>query len=53
MNGRWLIESLPRRADSPWVFPRRRQDAHLSIVHYLWMDIRAKAELEDVRLHDL
>ena len=48
-----ILEALPRRADSPWVFPGRSQETHLSTVYYLWLAVRARAGLDDVRLHDL
>ena len=48
-----ILQDLPRRADSPWVFPGRDPERHLSTVTHLWYDVRARAGLEDVRLHDL
>ena len=48
-----ILEGLPRRADSPWVFPGRSPENHLSTVDHLWLAVRARAGLEDVRLHDL
>ena len=48
-----ILEALPRRVDSPWVFPGRNPETHLSTISHLWLAVRAKAELEDVRLHDL
>ena len=48
-----ILEELPRRAGSPWVFPGRDPGRHLSTVNHLWLDVRAKAGLEDVRMHDL
>ena len=48
-----LLESLPPEPDSPWVFPGRSPETHLSTVYHLWLEVRAKAGLEDVRLHDL
>ena len=48
-----ILKDLPGRADSPWVFPGRDPERHLSTVNHLWLDVRAKAGLEDVRPHDL
>ena len=48
-----ILEELPRRAGSPWVFPGRDPERHLITVNHLWLDVRARAGLEDVRLHDL
>ena len=48
-----ILKDLPCRADSPWVFPGHDPERHLSTVNHLWLDVRARAGLEDVRLHDL
>ena len=48
-----LLESLLHRPDSPWVFPGRSPETHFTTVYHLWLDVRAKAGLDDVRLHDL
>ena len=48
-----ILESLPPQPESPWVFPGRSPEAHLSTIYHLWLDIRTRAGLEDVRLHDL
>ncbi len=48
-----ILEELPRRADSPWVFPGRDPERHLVTVNHLWLEVRARAGLEDVRMHDL
>ena len=48
-----ILQTLPRRIHSPWVFPGRDPKARLSTVNHLWLAVRARAGLEDVRLHDL
>ena len=50
-----LLESLPRRKDSPWVFPGKDRDGRYSGggLDHAWQTVRARAGLEDVRLHDL
>ena len=48
-----ILQGLPHRVDSPWVFPGRSPATHLSTVYHLWLEVRTRAELEDVRLHDL
>ena len=49
-----LLETLPRRNDSPWVFPGRDRDGRLGGgLDRAWRLVRASADLEDVRLHDL
>ena len=48
-----ILQTLPRRIHSPWVFPGRDPKARLSTVTHLWLAVRTRAGLEDVRLHDL
>ena len=49
-----LLETLPRRKHSPWVFPGRDRDGRLGGgLDRAWRLVRASADLEDVRLHDL
>lgn len=50
-----VLEALPRRKDSPWVFPGNDRDGRFSGdgLDHIWQTTRAKAGLEDVRLHDL
>lgn len=49
-----LLSSLPRETASPWVFPATRGGkGHYRGVNKVWEHVRADAELEGVRLHDL
>ena len=50
-----LLQALPKRKDSPWVFPGRDRDGRFSGdgLNYVWQIVRARAGLDDVRLHDL
>ena len=50
-----LLEALPRRKDSPWVFPGNDRDGRYSGggLDHAWRTVRAAAGLEDVRMHDL
>ena len=50
-----LLEALPQRTDSPWVFPGNDRDGRYSGggLDHAWRTVRAAAGLEDVRLHDL
>lgn len=48
-----VFKNLTRRADSPWVLPGERPGRHLSSLQYSWRKVRARADLADVRLHDL
>ena len=50
-----LLEALPRRNDSPWVFPGNDRDGRFSGggLDHACRIVRAATGLEDVRLHDL
>lgn len=50
---RAVLEELPRREDNPHVLPGRRPGAHLVNLEKPWRDIRGRAALDDLRLHDL
>jgi len=47
-----LLKDAP--TDNEWVIPStRRKGRHLVNLNDFWLDVREKAEIEDVRLHDL
>ena len=50
-----LLSALPRRNDSPWVFPGNDRDGRYSGggLNHAWRTVRTAAGLEDVRMHDL
>ncbi len=48
-----LLAALPRDPDSPWVIAGRKPGAHLTDLQHPWRRIRARAGLDDVRIHDL
>ena len=48
-----VLSSLPRPEDSPWVIAGKNPGAHLTDIQKPWRRIRARAELGDVRIHDL
>ena len=48
-----LLAGLSRDLDSPWVIPGRYPDTHLRDLADAWDAIRARADLDDVRIHDL
>jgi len=52
-SARRVLEGLPRLAGSPWVFPGRKPDRHYQNLNMPWRLIRARAGLDDVRIHDL
>lgn len=48
-----VLARLPRIEGNPWVFPGHIAGAHLVNIQKPWRALRALAELDDVRLHDL
>ena len=48
-----LLEALPCDEDNPWVIAGRKPGSHLTDLQHPWRRIREKAELDDVRIHDL
>ena len=48
-----VLSALPRPDDNPWVIVGRKPDAHLTDLQHPWRRIRARADLDDVRIHDL
>ncbi len=48
-----VLDGIPRVAGNPWVIVGRKPGAHLSNIEPIWIRLRARAGLEDVRVHDL
>ena len=48
-----VLATLPRLAGNPWVIPGAKPGARLSSLFEPWRKVRARAGLDDVRLHDL
>ena len=44
---------MPRLPDNPWVIAGAKPGARLSNLNNAWLVIRARADLKDVRIHDL
>lgn len=53
MQALQILAKLPRQNDNPHVFVGSRPGAHLYDCKRAWHRIRHRANLEDVRLHDL
>ena len=53
VEARTVIDGLPRGAKSTWLFPGRKGPLSGSVLASAWSEIRAKADLEGVRIHDL
>ena len=48
-----LLESLPRDEENPWVIAGKKPGSHLTDLQHPWRRIRALADLNDARIHDL
>ena len=48
-----VIAELPRTPGNPWVISGRKAGAPLRNLQYPWEILRARAGLDDVRIHDL
>ena len=48
-----LLAGLPRDEDNPWVIAGKKAGSHLTDLQHPWRRIRKRAELPDVRIHDL
>lgn len=48
-----VLAGMGRVRRSPWVFPGKRPDRHLSTLTAHWHRVRERAGVEDVKIHDL
>ena len=48
-----VLAGLPRLADNPWVIAGREPGERQKHIAYYWYRVRERADLDDVRLHDL
>ena len=48
-----VLDEIPRNGDNPWVIAGKKAGTHMVDVDAVWARLRAKAGLEDVRIHDL
>ena len=48
-----VLATLPRLPGNPWVIPGAKPGARLSSLFEPWRRVRARANLDDVRIHDL
>ncbi len=48
-----LLAEIPRAAGNPWVLPGRGKSRPLRSIDDAWRIVRERADLDDVRLHDL
>ena len=48
-----VLERIDRRDGNPWVIAGRKPGSHLTDLQHPWRRIRARAGLDDVRIHDM
>ena len=48
-----ILQRLPKIYDNPYVFPGKHEGRHLVNVTKAWIQIRKRAGVSDVRIHDL
>ena len=48
-----VLAELPRVEGNPWVIPGIKRGRHLADLNHYWERVRERAELPEVRLHDL
>ena len=48
-----VLDGIPRVAGNPWVIVGPKPGTHLPTVNHYWRRLRARAGLDDVRIHDL
>ena len=48
-----VLDAIPRSPGNPWVIPAKKEGGRLLNLHHHWQAVRAQAELNDVRIHDL
>ena len=48
-----VLAGLPRVPGNPWVIPGQKPGMHMRDIAGAWETLRARAGLEDVRIHDL
>ena len=47
-----VLERIPRIEGNPWVITGQKEGDHLKNLDAIWLRLRARAGLKDVRLHD-
>ncbi|MYF90467.1 MAG: site-specific integrase, partial [Boseongicola sp. SB0676_bin_33] len=52
-EARAVLSELSREDGNPWVISGKKPGTHLTDLQCPWRRIRERAELEDVRIHDL
>ena len=48
----WLLERIPRIEGNPWIVTGQNPGDHLKNLDAIWLRLRKRAGLEDIRIHD-
>ena len=48
-----VLAELPRIEGNPWVIPGFKPNRHLADLNHYWERVRERANLQDVRIHDI
>ena len=48
-----VLAELPRIKGNPWVIPGFKPNRHLADLNHYWDRVRERADLQDVRIHDI
>ena len=48
-----ILRGIEKREGNPWVIAGRKPESHLTDLQHPWRRIRTRADLDDVRIHDL
>ena len=48
----WLLERIPRIEGNPWIVTGQNPGDHLKNLDAIWLRLRKRAGLDDVRIHD-
>ena len=48
----WLLERIPRIEGNPWVITGKNPGDHLKNLDAIWLRLRKRAGLDDLRIHD-
>ena len=48
----WLLQRIPRIEGNPWIITGQNPGDHLKNLDMIWQRLRARAGLDDVRVHD-
>ena len=48
-----VLRGIPRTEGNPWVLPGLKPGTHIAYLHDSWRRILDRAEIENLRIHDL